>query len=441
MKRSDKGVYKRKWKNAKGEVVVSETWHIEWFEGDKKCREATEFKSKSDAVRLRAYKIANYDKEAKEEKAKLKGDIELNEFVVNKYLPKIFTGKIKLCLEKYEYDIIQALKKTETDEELNNHMLRLKRASSVRKLKVAIIHHLRALCPVITDSEAAKTVISSIPDPLEREMLYIMRFKMMELRGRVDVFRLVSERFGEKFLNNISGEDVKKYRDELVDLALAASTRNKRCGLIKHIFTIAHELKYVTAAKLMEIRIDKQEKEDNERFVETTPEERAKILEVAKKTPFMWELMCFSMFSGLRQNIEFRLRWDQVFIDEEVPYYSIDRDKNNAGSRVPLSPQAIEVLKCRSLVKNDSVPWVFYNPRTLMPYDNVDKAFLRIMTEAGRPDILWHDLRHIFCTMVADAGAVLPDLMSVSGHKDPKMAMRYINRSLKNKSSIVSALS
>lgn len=440
MKRSDKGVHKRKWKNAKGEVVISETWHIEWFEGDKKCRKATEYKNKPDAIKLRAYKIASYDREAKEENSKLKGDIELNEFVVNKYLPKIFTSKINLCLEKYKFDIIQALKKNETDEELKNHMLRLNKASSVRKLKVAIIHHLRALCPVITDSEIAKAAISSIPDPLEREILFLMRFKMMELRSRVDVFRLVSQRFGEKFLNNISGEEVKKYRDELVDLALAASTRNKRCGLIKHIFTIAHELKYVTAAKLMEIRIDKQEKEDNERFVETTPEERAKIIAVAKKTPYMWELMYFSMFSGLRQNIEFRLRWDQVFLDNEVPYYSIDRDKNNESSRVPLSPQALEVLKRRLLAKINDIPWVFYNTRTLMPYDNVDKAFLKIMTEAGRPDILWHDLRHIFCTMVADTGAILPDLMSVSGHKDPKMAMRYINRSLTRKVNIVSGL-
>jgi len=80
--------------------------------------------------------------------------------------------------------------------------------------------------------------------------------------------------------------------------------------------------------------------EDNERHIETTPEERARIVEIASKTPYMWELMVFA----------------------------------------------------------------------------------------------------IFCTMVADTGVGLYDLMAVSGHKDPKMAMRYINRSLANKAKTVAGL-
>ena len=251
---------------------------------------------------------------------------------------------------------------------------------------------------------------------------------------------MLQKEFGGMLLSKISGDDIKEYRATLEDEGLAASTRNKRCGQIKHVFTIAKELKYVSDAKLVDVRRDSQEEENNERHIETTLKERKKILKIALKTPYLWELICISIYSGLRRNRLFRLRWDQVFLDDDVPYYSISKDKNGDSNRVPLSPQAINVLKARLLVKRDFIPWVFYNPETNMPYGNVDKAFHRIVTEAGRPDLRWHDLRHIFCTLVADTGVALQDLMSVSGHKDPEMAMRYINRSLKSRRRIVANL-
>ena len=191
---------------------------------------------------------------------------------------------------------------------------------------------------------------------------------------------------------------------------------------------------------VLDVRRDCQEEENNERHIETTVEERKKILKIALKSPYLWELMCFSIYSGLRRNREFRLRWDQVFLDDEVPFYSISKDKNGESNRVPFSPQAIEVLNACLQVKSDFIPWVFYNPLTNKPYDNVDKAFQAVVTEVGRPDLRWHDLRHIFCTLVADTGVGLYDLMSVSGHKDPKMAIRYINRAIINRQRIVANL-
>ena len=312
--------------------------------------------------------------------------------------------------------------------------------ADIRSFKASINKHLEAACVDITNSKVFKATINTIENPLERATLMIMRFKMMEIRSRIDVFRLVSGEFGELFLNDIDGDDVKKYRRKLTDAALSASTRNKRCGLIKHIFSVANELKYVSAEKLVDIRIDKQEAEDNERYVETSPKERAKIVNIASKTPYMWELIVFAIYTGLRRNKIFRLKWDDVFLEVDTPFYSLDKDKNNEAVRTPFSPQAIEVLRIREKAKRNNLPWVFYNSGTLAPFDNVDKAFLTIMTEAGRPDILWHDLRHIFCTMVADTGVGLNDLMAVSGHKEPKMAMRYINRSLVNKAKTVAGL-
>ena len=441
MKRAEKGVYKRKWRNAAGEMVMSDTWTIEWFIGEEKFRLATGLKSKSAATTMRALKIAESVKAATQQKQKLHGEITLNEFVKTVYFCHVFKKKVGLCLEGYKADILAAVKPKATNEEFKEYTDCLTNPASIRELTVLINRHLDVVCSDIADSKAFRLVISSIQNPVERAVLLIMRFKMMEIRARVDVFRLVPSEFGERFLNDIDGDQIQKFRRELTDDALSASTRNKRCGLIKHIFSVAYEFKYVTAEKLVNIRIDKQEAEDNERHVETTPEDRATIVETASKTPYMWELIVFAIYSGLRRNKIFRLKWSDVFLDVDTPYYCIDKDKNNESARTPLSPQAIEVLRCRENAKLESIPWVFYNVSTLNPYDNVDKTFLKIMKVAGRPDILWHDMRHIFCTMVADTpGVQLPDLMAVSGHKDTKMAMRYINRSLANKAKTVAGL-
>ena len=192
-RRVDKGVYKREWKNAKGEIVVGKTWSIEWFEGEDKRRETTNFKSKSDAIKFRAIKIGEYEKSEKLTKTKLHGEIKFDEFVQTKYLPKVFARKIDYCLDQYKPDLLDSISKSLSPEEFEKQASRLNKVSLMRKLKVEIIHQLKDVSPVIVDSNVARTAINAVTDPLVREVLLVMRFKMMELRSKVDVYRLVSK--------------------------------------------------------------------------------------------------------------------------------------------------------------------------------------------------------------------------------------------------------
>jgi len=440
VKRADKGVYKRKWRNKAGEMVTSDTWTIEWFVGSQKMRLATGLKSKSEAVMLRTLKIAESVNSAKEQNEKLQEKITLNDFVKTVYFSHVFENKVGQCIDEFKHDILAAVRQSATDAEFEECKKLLNSQAAIRNIKASIISRLEIICTDIADAKTVRAKIETVQNPVERAVLMIMRFKMREVRSRIDLYRLVSCVFGELYINDINGDAIKNYRRSLVNAGLSASTRNKRCGLIKHIFAIAKDFNYISAEKLADVRIDRQEQEDNERHIETTQEERAKIIEAAKKVPYMWELIVFALYTGLRRNKIFRLKWDDVFLDGETAYYCLGKDKNKESARTPLSPQAIEVLKCREKARKDGLPWVFFNASTHAPYDNVDKAFFTIMTEVGRPDIIWHDLRHIFCTMVADTGVGLYDLMAVSGHKDPKMAMRYINRSLVGKAKTVAGL-
>ena len=99
MKRAEKGVYKRKWRNAAGEMVMSDTWTIEWFIGEEKFRLATGLKSKSAATTMRALKIAESVKAATQQKQKLHGEITLNEFVKTVYFCHVFKKRL-VCASK-----------------------------------------------------------------------------------------------------------------------------------------------------------------------------------------------------------------------------------------------------------------------------------------------------------------------------------------------------
>lgn len=116
-------------------------------------------------------------------------------------------------------------------------MTRINKDCLKRKLTADIIHCLKDVCSVGLDSEMARPAINSVAEPLVREALLIMRFKKMELRSKIAVSRLVSKEFGGVLSSKIAGDNIIEYRASLEDEGLSASTRKKRCGLIKHMFT------------------------------------------------------------------------------------------------------------------------------------------------------------------------------------------------------------
>jgi integrase len=60
---------------------------------------------------------------------------------------------------------------------------------------------------------------------------------------------------------------------------------------------------------------------------------------------------------------------------------------------------------------------------------------------AGRPDLRFHDLRHIGATLAAATGATLAELMARLGHSTPGAAMRYQHASADRDRVIAEALS
>lgn len=162
--------------------------------------------------------------------------------------------------------------------------------------------------------------------------------------------------------------------------------------------------------------------------------------DIGFETLQMRDIVQYGMYSGLRGINLLRLRWDALFLGVETPHMKIRITKNGDSLEVPLLPQAIEAVRNRLRSKTDDYPFVFKNPRTGLPYVKVEKRLKAIMETVERTDIKFHGLRHIFCTMMAEAGAGLHDIMTFGGFRKEIVAQRYINRDMKALSKVVSHL-
>ena len=91
------------------------------------------------------------------------------------------------------------------------------------------------------------------------------------------------------------------------------------------------------------------------------------------------------------------------------------------------------VLSLRNLTLGERVggEWVFPSPARFQTYGqperhiaNVKNAFRRAVRLAGIKQTTFHQLRHTFCSRLADAGAPLPVIQKLAGHASITMTSR-----------------
>ena len=106
------------------------------------------------------------------------------------------------------------------------------------------------------------------------------------------------------------------------------------------------------------------------------------------------------------------------------------KTKSGQGRRVNLNSVVRDVLL--SLREKSEGEWVFPSPDRFQSPDeperhigDVKNAFHRAVRLAGIAPITFHQLRHTFCSRLADAGVPLPVIQDLAGHASIIMTRRY----------------
>ncbi len=154
-------------------------------------------------------------------------------------------------------------------------------------------------------------------------------------------------------------------------------------------------------------------------------ESKTLIEQTDRLTPMLSTFIQFQLMTGARRAETLKLQWNQVNLEQQTAF--LPETKNGRARTLPLRTDLVNLL--RQLPRSDNN--VF--PITM---DYLRKAWNRICEAAGIATdgddrLRIHDLRHEAISRVAEASCNTPggfsllDLQAFSGHRDPRMLMRY----------------
>lgn len=177
-----------------------------------------------------------------------------------------------------------------------------------------------------------------------------------------------------------------------------------------------------------------------------TPDELAALLDAAstsKAAAWLAPVVVLLTHSAMRRGEVFGLRRQDVDFNRAIAH--LDDTKNGSARDVPLCPRSLDALRqlAEAAEKRGDARLLpigsagSVSTRFAITVRRAQRAYVNGCEASGRPrdpaflnDVRLHDLRHHAVTAWASTGALsLLELMSISGHKTPRMLARYTHLS------------
>lgn len=271
----------------------------------------------------------------------------------------------------------------------------------------------------------------------------------------------------KRSLASIRSTDVAQLRDAWLKDGYAPATVVRRLALLSHVFSIARkewgmeslsnpievvrkpQLKDARTRRIAEAHPAEEAKDSSDAVGErmTQDGELERIIAASGST-MLPSVITLALETAMRRSEIISLRWNHIDLKRRVAH--LPATKNGSARDVPLSSRAVAVLQrlkdaaqrpnpdCNAreaetadlgrvfTIRNDAVTRAFERAVT-----RARNFYLAEVKESGAPqdgrfltDLRFHDLRHEATTRLA---SIFPmhELAKITGHKDPRMLMRY----------------
>jgi integrase len=137
-------------------------------------------------------------------------------------------------------------------------------------------------------------------------------------------------------------------------------------------------------------------------------------------------MMRFALETGLRRSNVTQLEWTQVDLERRMAWIHPDQAKAEKAIGVPLSNEAIIILRGQM---EKHATWVFPYRGKLVT-QTATKAWRDAVKAAGiASGFRWHDLRHTWASWHAQDGTPLNVLQELGGWASAEMVQRYAHLS------------
>ena len=231
--------------------------------------------------------------------------------------------------------------------------------------------------------------------------------------------------FGDKYLHEITTWFIEKYRHERrtenhksPDKPIKPATLNREIALLKHMFTKAIEWGFLKENPAKPVKLLK---ENNRRLRFLSEDEIDRLL--TNCSGYLRDIVLLALNTGMRKGEIFNLKWQDIDLDLKMIH--VADSKNYEARDIPMNDIVYETLKALRDKSGGGQEYVFVNPKTGRPYDDLKRSFKTALKRAGIEDFTFHDLRHTFASHLVMNGVDLMTVKELLGHKDIKMTMRY----------------
>lgn len=240
-----------------------------------------------------------------------------------------------------------------------------------------------------------------------------------------------SSRLGANFLADITVDKINDCKRELMAMKKGrgsqAPTRFKAATVNHYLTALSAVLAYATK-ELNWLRFNpmqgvKKLELKNARVRFLSKEEREVLLKVChQRHPLLYPLVLLAISTGMRKGELLALRWRDVDFTKQV--LRIEQSKNGDKRSVPLTGRAYDMLKDMHKVHHIHSDLIFARSDGQAAIE-LKKQWEVAVKEAGIENFRFHDLRHTAATYLLEAGATLPELSAILGHRSIQMVKRY----------------
>lgn len=171
-------------------------------------------------------------------------------------------------------------------------------------------------------------------------------------------------------------------------------------------------------------RIKKFRLRSRERFIQ--PDEISALFNAIEQcgNAQVRDFLLLCIYTAARSGKVMSMRWEDIDIQRGVWY--LQDDKNGDSYRVPLVPQAIELLKARQAGQQGrKAGFVFPAARGSGHMENPRKTWYKILRQAGVVNLRIHDLRRSHASWQARCGVPLNIIGRSLNHRDYKSTLIY----------------
>lgn len=148
------------------------------------------------------------------------------------------------------------------------------------------------------------------------------------------------------------------------------------------------------------------------------PEELPRFFKALRKEPNLdlRDFVNLAMWTGARRNDILSMQWQDVSLAENR--WTVPDPKNRTPYSIPLTPEAISILRDRSRHRKDErSPWVFPSRGKTGHIVDLKGAWKKLLTRAKIADLRIHDLRRTLGSWQAIQGSSLTIVGASLGHK------------------------